>query len=1001
MSSAGESALVCPSCGAENSPFNPRCARCDHPLSAELVATTDLFPSAPSTDTHDLDTSLAPIDPFAATVPADARDAPLAKPHALRDGKLGRFEVIRILGKGAMGLVLLARDPTLGRDVAIKVLKPRSSVERAKSRLVREARAMAKIKHPNVVTVYEVDTSSGDALVVMEYVEGRTLRAYVNDDHPSIDAIVDAYLQAGRGLAEVHREGLVHRDFKPDNVLVGADGRVRVTDFGLVGLTQEYAESAQRDELSTNTRSQGIAGTPAYMAPEQHERRDLDARADQFAFAVSLWEALAGKRPFGGDTYEALRDNVLHGRTNELPRTVPKHLRRALTRALSIDREARYPTMDALLADLAPRPRASQRRLLAIGAASLLALAALGISLRSKREPCRGGEQKLQGVWDNVVKANVLARFKGTGRPYAEDTFQRVERALDERARAWTAMYTDSCEATHVRGEQSAALLDLRTACLDRRRAELHALTALLAEAQDPEVLDHAVSAARSLYPVDLCANADALRAAVPPPGDPALRAKIDALRGRIGEGRAQIAAGKLNEAIPIAASVAEEAKKIGYTPLEAEAMALLGKAERERDLERSEGALREASLLAAKAKDDRLLAEVLIELMYVIGVRRERRSEALGTETAALSAVERAGGDPVIRADLLATVANIHRLDADAARALPKIQEAITLYERALGPGAPELAAALETLGNVYNDMDRHEESRAPMLRALDVRRRAFGGDHPLVAQSLINLATSVYGRGKIDEAIGLNREALGILERALGKDHLRVGVVLGNLAVMLADKARYDEALDLNRRSLAIREAKLGGDHPDVALIYNNMAVIHDERGQYEDAARDYERALAARERHYGPDHAAVASTLASLADSLGRQGRYDEAKAKFDRAIAIYEKRGKGTSEKMASALSWLGDMHLRMNKPHDALAPLTRALAIREGNAAERDPFHLAETRFALGRALWATGGDRRRAVALVREARDAFVKAGDDGKKPLVDVNRWLTERAVR
>ena len=233
------------------------------------------------------------------------------------------------------------------------------------------------------------------------------------------------------------------------------------------------------------------------MAPEQHRREAADARADQFAFCVSLWEALAGERPFAGETYDELRENVALGRVREPPRgaEMPAWIRRCLERGLSVDRGRALP-----------RHGRAARRALEGSGGGVEARARRGVGARARgpracsafaRQPadrlCKGGEARLAGVWDEATMAKVRAAFAGTGRPHAEDTYRRVEKALDERARAWVAMYADSCEATHVRGEQSAGLLDLRTLCLERRRQEMGALTALFARGADAEVLDRSV----------------------------------------------------------------------------------------------------------------------------------------------------------------------------------------------------------------------------------------------------------------------------------------------------------------------------------------------------------------------------------------------------------------------------------------------------------------------------------------------------------------------------
>ncbi len=282
-----------------------------------------------------------PTAPTGQTAPAIASGDGDAGRRALAPGAcLGCYEIVALAGAGGMGEAYRARDTRLERDVALKVLRPGlgDALESgaARDRLLREAQAMARLSHPHVVTVYEVGTASGLVYVGMEFVEGQTLRAWLAAAHRRRREILGVYLRAGRGLGAVHRAGLVHRDFKPDNVLMGRDGRVRVTDFGLAGISGADADPDDASFELADTVAGGAWGTHAYMAPEQHRLAHVDGRADQFAFCVALWEALCGERPFAGATYAELRDNVLAGRLRTTPaqRRVPRGLRPLLRQGL-------------------------------------------------------------------------------------------------------------------------------------------------------------------------------------------------------------------------------------------------------------------------------------------------------------------------------------------------------------------------------------------------------------------------------------------------------------------------------------------------------------------------------------------------------------------------------------------------------------------------------------------------------------------------------------------
>jgi serine/threonine protein kinase len=278
---------------------------------------------------------------------------------------IGRYRIRERIGEGGMGVVYAADDPDLGRVVAIKLLRPveGSEGEVHQRRMLREAQALARVSHANLVTVYDVGTHDGRVWIAMEYVVGETLDAWLRRTRRSWREIVDVFIEAGRGLAAVHAANLVHRDFKPGNVLVGEQGTVQVLDFGLAARTGESAPDESSDGrarpdldalAATLTTTGGIMGTPAYMAPEQFLRLGADARADQFAFCVALYEALYGRRPWKGRDLGELMVAVVGGLTERPPALpgVPEAIRTALTRGLRAEADERYPDMSALLAVL-------------------------------------------------------------------------------------------------------------------------------------------------------------------------------------------------------------------------------------------------------------------------------------------------------------------------------------------------------------------------------------------------------------------------------------------------------------------------------------------------------------------------------------------------------------------------------------------------------------------------------------------------------------------------
>ncbi|MBZ0239052.1 MAG: serine/threonine protein kinase, partial [Deltaproteobacteria bacterium] len=297
--------------------------------------------------------------------------------------RVGRYVLQQELARGGMGVVYRAHDPELERGVAVKVVRVRSQrALQARERLLREAQALAQLSHPNVISIHDVGTHDGDVFIAMELVDGESLRAWLRTTRPWRDTMV-VLLAAGRGLAAAHAAGMVHRDFKPDNVMIGRDGRVRVLDFGLarpapdtadpdtadpddddddddIGRETESAPDAvaQRDAPASALRfaarltaAGGIVGTPGYMSPEQHRAAGLDALSDQFSFCVTAWEAVCGRRPFAGATLEALRAAKETKRIEAGGEAaVPARIRRILRRGLAPAPQDRFPSMDALLA---------------------------------------------------------------------------------------------------------------------------------------------------------------------------------------------------------------------------------------------------------------------------------------------------------------------------------------------------------------------------------------------------------------------------------------------------------------------------------------------------------------------------------------------------------------------------------------------------------------------------------------------------------------------------
>jgi len=906
------------------------------------------------------------------------RDEPELSPAQLA---LGRYVPLHRIASGGMGVVYAAYDPELDRRVAIKLLHADEQEHRdeARARLLRESQALARLSHPNVITVHDVGVLGDSVFMVMEFVDGLTVKHWLQRQPRPWRHVLAVFLQAGQGLAAAHAAGIVHRDFKPSNMMLGNDGTVRVVDFGLArpagGAPEDGGEAtatpprahvggdntAMTGLLTTPLTEAGtVMGTPGYMAPEQYRGETTDARSDQFSFCVALYEGVYGERPFSGKDRKELERRVLAGELDQPPghATVPAWLRRVLLHGLSVDPRARFESMVQLLAAL-ERPRKARRRLLGAAVVSTaLAVGASGYALLGGRGPavCQGAERKLVGVWDAETKDAVREAFLATHRPFAKDTWARVEPVMDDWAHDWIAMHTEACEATHVYGEQSDQLLDLRMQCLGRRLGELDALGELFAAA-DADVVENAVQAAAALAPLDGCANAEALSSVVRSPEDPRVAERVEAVRADVARAKALGSAGKYVDGREVARAAVDASAKLGYPPLEAEALLELGLLlENASDPKEAEATLYGAVQAAERARDEEVKARAWMQLVFVVGYQQARHEDGLRLADLADAVIDRVGSGDLLRA----RVSSLR--------------------------------------GDVLLAQGRRDEALGHQQRALEIYERELGPDHPDVARALEQLGAALEEHGRYDDALGRYERALAIWERALGADHPRLAVCLNNISVVYSDQERWEEALVYSRRALQLLERALGGDHRRVADLLVNLANALHGLERLDEAREQLERAHRILERAYGADHPSVASVLNNLGNLLGDQGRPREALEHLERALTILEHALPGDHPTLAYPLTNMGLVYLDdLRDPGHAITHLERALALREAGTVA--PAERAATRFALARALWTAGSDRERALTLANEARADYVAAGEPGRRYVTEIDAWLGDHA--
>ena len=874
-----------------------------------------------------------------------------------RGSTVGRYLVLDCLGEGGMGIVYSAYDPQLDRKIALKVVRYGSS-DRGSARMIREAQALAKLAHPNVVAVHDVGvTDDGQLSIAMELVDGCTLAAWLAESR-STDEILDMFAQAGRGLAAAHRAGLVHRDFKPDNVLVGRDGRARVVDFGLVRVIHDEdreLESAREQTPSlasgTVTEVGALMGTPLYMAPEQVLQGKVDARTDQYSFCVALYEALAGVRPFSGETVNDIAEQILTGKVIEptSSRRVPPHVRAAIKRGMSLEPDNRFGAMEALLAALAPPRRTLRRGMIAIGAATVVAVAAV-VWLRPANQvtPCGDAAAQLASAWSPQRRAMLERAFMATRLPFAKAQLDASVRALDDYARAWIATYEDSCKATQVRHEQSSEMLDLRTACLRDKRTELATLVDLLATA-DKALVEKAHRSIAELPAVDDC-DAAVLAAPVKP-RDPVTAAAVAYERSILATTRAMFSAGKYAAALPRVEAAYAAARALGYAPLVAEASEQL--AQHRSTLGDPVGATSafiEAFSAAAAGHSDRSAMWLAIHLAS-ISADRQAFDQAHTWLDAADVFAKRLSSAPADRAGIHFARGHLYAEEGNFAASMVEYEGAVQIREH-IAPGSLGLGMALLGLSRMYGELGRFDQARAVAERSLALQQRLIGPNHPELSIVLNIVANIAVDQGDLDAAERYYARALALVEPAPGTfvgKPVTAANVITNFGVLAGLRGRHDEALARYRRALAIYE-QVPDNGPNVALSLGNIGTELLARDDVTEALATFQRALAVAESSLGKDHPYVGDALVGI------------------------------------------GECKVRLRKFVEARAVLERALAIRARGAR---PNEMADVQIALAKAIWAEG-DHTRALALAQAARAGYA-ASPTSQRQLADTEAWLRE----
>ncbi|WP_257454400.1 protein kinase domain-containing protein [Archangium lipolyticum] len=855
-------------------------------------------------------------------------------PELRRGERVDRYVILKAVGEGGMGVVYAAYDPELDRKVALKLLRlEMNDAEQGRARLLREAQAMARVSHPNVCSVYDVGTFGEQVFIAMEFISGSTLHQWLKQERSWRD-VLRVFLQAGQGLEAAHAAGLVHRDFKPANVLIGKDDRAFVTDFGLARLVSSNEEEEEDPSASlalppgrmgesspgvssSVTQVGVVVGTPNYMPPEQYLGNTPDARSDQFSFCAALFKALYRTRPFEPKQMAAAAAELGERSTASLAiqappssSKVPAWVRRAVLKGLSLRPEERFASMRALLDALSQEPRRAAKRqgLMVAAGLSVALIAAVGVQTHRQSQICAGSDQLMARSWNPEMRQKLEAAFSATGRAFAPEVARSVGQVLDTYAGEWVRQHTEACEATRVRGVQTEELLSLRVVCLERHRQDFQALAHLLTEA-DRKLVDRAVDAVNGLPSPRECQDIVSLSTQASLPADPALRGQIEQLATELSAVKALGRAGRYKAALSQAQQLEPKVLATGYLPLQAELRSSLGWYQQTvGDLESGAFQVEQAINDAEAGKADRLKVDAINRLVFILGLQgQEKQAEQWARLSG--SALSRMGGDTLLASELEGNLGTV----------------------------------ALRQ-GNYPEAKRRFEKTRELQLKVM--------------APEDLRSTWTTYN--------------------------------LGVAALMMGERER---ALELLNEARGRMEALLGKSHPHVADCHSMLAWANRELGRLEPSLTHARTAVDIQKAMFGEEHPAVADALDAVGMSLIALERHDEARTTFETALAMKEKALGSDSPDLSFSYDGIGQALLAAGRAEEAIAPLEKALSFEDV-----EPEPLAESGFALARALWQSEKDFVRALAEASKARERFVQVGKQER--VAEVEAWLKSHPV-
>jgi serine/threonine-protein kinase len=869
-----------------------------------------------------------------------------------------------------------------------------------------------------------------------------TLSAWLKETVRTWREIVTVFCAAGRGLAAAHAAGLIHRDFKPANVLVGNDGRVRVMDFGLARADGEQEDDdpdsqiqmTSHDLLSEDVTVTGtLMGTPLYMSPEAHRGQLPGESGDQFSFCVGLFTALYRRAPF--DT-EIPPDKPERWQIRELHNNVPRWIADIVRKGLAKEPDQRHRSMAVLIDALERDPR--RKRLAIAGAVGALAIAAAAVGAHSLRRhraiaECEAEGASIEDVWNAPRATQIAAAFAATKLSYAAETWQQARGQLDKYATSWQHSRVDVCKRSTVDSSLSPKLARAARSCLNEEREQFAELLRQLETADNPTV-ERAAAASASLPQTSTCTDESRLLHQPELPTSPGELATIGMLRKQLAAARAASSIGRDAQAVSYATAVITGAKAIGWDPLVLDGDLVAGAAQASLGQYQPARKLLEDAYFAAGAKGrDDFGISAATRLASTLGQAHQPEAADMWLRIAQMIADRAGNHDDLYAARLEATRGDVAVNRGDSAQAQPAYQRAIELEKRLLGDTSPEVAQLVDALGRTYMAAGNLAKAIELGEQALAIRERVFGPSHPRVAESFGNLAISYGHAGQFDKQFEYEKHALELREKLLPPDHLEIALNLRNLAHTYGLHGDFKKSVELAERAYAIYLKKLGPDSTEVGTALRTLSLAYDSLGEHEKSAETGERALVIQERALGKDHPDVAllcNQLAGTYYSLDKHQRalelatrardiyklhrgadnfmtavaessmaaeqnalhdYKTAEAGAAHSLAILEKTFGPNHPGLTENLVILGDSKMGLGKATEAVPLYERALSLSLPMVIPPDVY--AQTQFRLAKALWESNGDRARAKDLA--AKSETVLADGKHDKEHAEVTAWL------